>query len=90
MSYPFGVSEGERDYLAANTVHDIMSIALPTTILDNWQEGPKKFEWIGIAEKIEKDSKDIVEKAISNAQEKIKTEEKALPSKNFNPEGFCD
>ena len=89
MSYPFGVSEGERDYLAANTVHDIMSIALPTTILDNWQEGAQKFEWIVIAEKIEKDSKDIVEKAISNAQEKIKTEEKALPSKNFNPEGFC-
>lgn len=88
MSYPFGVSEGERDYLAANTVHDVMSIALPTTILDNWQEGVKKFEWISIAEKIEKDSEDIVEKAISNAQEKIKTEEKAIPSKNFNLEGF--
>jgi hypothetical protein len=88
MSYPFGVSEGERDYLAANTVHDIMSIALPTTILSNWQEGAKKFEWVNIAERIEKDSEDIIEKAISNAQEKIKTEEKALPSKNFNLEGF--
>ena len=88
MSYPFGVSEGERDYLAANTVHDVMSIALPTTILDNWQQGAKKFEWVDIAEKMEKDSEDIVEKAISNAQEKIKTEEKALPSKNFNLEGF--
>jgi hypothetical protein len=61
MSYPFGVSEGERDYLAANTVHDVMSIALPTTVLENWQEGAKKFEWISIAEKIEKDSEDIVE-----------------------------
>src|SRR5215207_3487408 len=88
MSYPFGVSEGERDYLAANTVHDVMSIALPTTILDNWQQGAKKFEWVGISEKIEKDSEDIVEKAISNAQEKITTEEKAFPSKNFNLEGF--
>lgn len=88
MSYPFGVSEGERDYLAANTVHDVMSIALPTTILDNWQEGAKKFEWVDIAEKIEKDSEDIVEKAISNAREKIKTEEKALPSNDFNLEGF--
>ena len=74
MSYPFGVSEGERDYLAANTVHDIMSIALPTTILENWKEGAKKFEWVNVAEKIEKDSQDIVEKAITNAQEKIKTE----------------
>ena len=88
MSYPFGVSEGERDYLAANTVHDIMSIALPTTILENWKEGAKKFEWVNVAEKIEKDSQDIVEKAVSNAQEKIKTEEKAVSSKNFNLEGF--
>ncbi|MGC2563838.1 MAG: hypothetical protein WA326_12620, partial [Nitrososphaeraceae archaeon] len=88
MSYPFGVSEGERDYLAANTVHDIMSIALPTTILENWKERAKKFEWVNVAEKIEKDSQDIVEKAVSNAQEKIKTEEKAVSSKNFNLEGF--
>jgi hypothetical protein len=88
MSYPFGVSEGERDYLAANTVHDIMSIALPTTILCNWQEGAKKFQWVGIAERIEKDSEEIIEKAVSNAQEKIKTEEKAVASKNFNLEGF--
>jgi hypothetical protein len=88
MSYPFGVSEGERDYLAANTVHDIMSIALPTTILENWKEGAKKFEWVNVAEKIEKDSEDIIEKAITNAQEKIKTEEKAVSSKSFNLEGF--
>ena len=88
MSYPFGVSEGERDYLAANTVHDIMSIALPTTILENWKEGAKKFEWVNVAEKIEKDSQDIVDKAITNAQEKIKTEEMAVSSKNFNLEGF--
>jgi hypothetical protein len=88
MSYPFGVSEGERDYLTANTVHDIMSIALPTTILENWQEGAKKFEWINIADRIEKNSEDIIEKAIFNAQEKIKTEEKAVSSKNFDLEGF--
>jgi hypothetical protein len=88
MSYPFGVSEGERDYLAANTVHDIMSIALPTTILDSWKEKAKKFEWISITERIEKDSEDIIEKAISNAQEKIKTEEKAVSYKKFNLEGF--
>jgi hypothetical protein len=37
LSYPFGVVGGERDYLIANTVHDIMSLATPTTILDNWQ-----------------------------------------------------
>jgi hypothetical protein len=65
-----------------------MSIALPTTVLCNWQEGAKKIDWVNIAEKIEKDSEDIIEKAISNAQEKIKTEEKAIFSKNFNLEGF--
>jgi hypothetical protein len=88
MSYPFGVSDGERDYLAANTVHDIMSLALPTTVLENWQEGAKKLELENIARRIEKDSEDIVEKAISNAQEKIKTEEKASLSQNSNLEGF--
>ena len=88
MSYPFGVSEGEKDYLAANTVHDVMSIALPTTILDNWQERTKKFEWESIARRIEKDSEGIIEKAILNAQEKTKTEGKAISSKDFNLEGF--
>jgi len=39
MSYPFGVIGGERDYLIANMVHDIMSLVTPTTILDNWQQG---------------------------------------------------
>jgi hypothetical protein len=39
MSYPFGVACGERDYLIANTVHDIISLASPTTILDNWHQG---------------------------------------------------
>ena len=39
MSYPFGVVGGERDYLIANTVHDITSLVTPTTILDNWQQG---------------------------------------------------
>jgi hypothetical protein len=35
MNYPFGVVGGERDYLVANTVHDVISLASPTTILDN-------------------------------------------------------
>jgi hypothetical protein len=88
MSYPFGVSEGERDYLVANTVHDIMSLALPTTVLDNWHQGAKKEEWESIARTIEKDSESIVEKAIANAKEKIKTEEKASLPQGFNPQGF--
>jgi hypothetical protein len=27
MSYPFGVTGGEQDYLIANTVHDIISLS---------------------------------------------------------------
>jgi hypothetical protein len=37
-SYPFDVVGGERYYLIANTVHDVISITSPTTILDNWQQ----------------------------------------------------
>jgi hypothetical protein len=88
MSYPFGVNEGERDYFAANTVHDVMSLALPTTVLENWHEGAKKLDWESIARRIEKDSEDIVEKAISNAKVKLETEEKASLSQDFNLEGF--
>ncbi len=88
MSYPFGVSEGERDYLAANTTHDIMSLALPTTVLDNWQQGAKKLEWENIARKIEKDSEGIKDMAIANAKEKIETEEKASLPQGFDLEGF--
>jgi hypothetical protein len=39
MGYPFGVVGGERDYLVANTVNDVISLAAPTTILDKWQQG---------------------------------------------------
>jgi len=65
LSYPFGVVGGERDYLIANTVHDIMSLATPTTILDNWQYGVKDFE--AIAGSIIKDSANIIEKCVANA-----------------------
>ncbi|MGC2427721.1 MAG: hypothetical protein WA421_11850 [Nitrososphaeraceae archaeon] len=67
LSYPFGVVGGERDYLIANTVHDIMSLATPTTILDNWQYGVKGFETV--AESIIKDSANIIEKSVANAKD---------------------
>ena len=42
LSYPFGVVRGERDYLVANAVHDIMSIAIHGPILENWVHKPKE------------------------------------------------
>ena len=74
MSYPFGVVGGERDYLIANTVHDIISLSSPTTILDNWQHGKTEIDFEYIAKKIDKDSEGIIEKAIANAKEKARME----------------
>jgi hypothetical protein len=67
MCYPFGVPPGEQDYLIANTVHDIMSLAMPTTILHNWQQDPTDFE--NLAMSIDRDSSTIVENAIQDAKE---------------------
>jgi hypothetical protein len=76
MSYPFGVVGGERDYLVANTVHDVISLAAPTTILDNWQQGKTESDFENIAKSIDRDSQSIVEKAITNAKEKARIEGK--------------
>src|SRR5919205_2140001 len=76
MSYPFGVVGGERDYLIANTVHDIISLASPTTILDNWRQGMTQADFEQIARSIDKDSESIVEKAVTNAKEKARIEGK--------------
>src|SRR6266480_2115715 len=77
MSYPFGVVGGERDYLIANTVHDIMSLVTPTTILDNWQQGAMtEIGFESIARTIDRDSDGIVGNAIANAKDKAKKEGK--------------
>jgi hypothetical protein len=79
MCYPFGVPPGEKDYLVANTVHDIMSLAMPTTVLENWQhEDPTNFE--NIARSIDRDSAAIVEKAIQDAKEVANREGKTIPT----------
>ena len=37
LSYPYGVIRGNKDYLISNTVHDIMSLCIGGTIIENWQ-----------------------------------------------------
>ena len=86
MSYPFGVSGGERDYLIANTVHDIISLASPTTILDNWHQGKTELDFEQIAKSIDKDSEGIVEKGIANAKEKARMEGKTPVLETFDYE----
>ena len=86
MGYPFGVVGGERDYLVANTVHDVISLASPTTILDNWQQGKTEADFERIANSIDKDSQSIVEKAIINSKEKAKMEGKTPVLDTFDYE----
>jgi hypothetical protein len=86
MAYPFGVVGGERDYLVANTVHDIISLASPTTILDNWLQGKTETDYEQIAKAIDKDSEGIVERAIANAKEKARTDGKSDVLETFDYE----
>jgi hypothetical protein len=86
MSYPFGVVGGERDYLIANTVHDIISLASPTTILDNWRQGTTQADFEQIAKSIDQDSEGIAEKAIANAKEKARIEGKTPVLETFDYE----
>jgi hypothetical protein len=86
MNYPFGVVGGERDYLIANTVHDVISLASPTTVLDNWHQGKTEADFEYIAKSIDKDSEGIVEKAIANAKERAKMEGKTPVLETFDYE----
>jgi len=86
MSYPFGVVGGERDYLVANTVHDVISLASPTTILDGWQQGKTQTDFEQIAKSIDKDSEGIVERAIANAKEKASAQGKTPVLETFDYE----
>jgi hypothetical protein len=81
LSNLFGVTRGERDYDIANTIHDIMSLALPSSILSHWNYGSKEFE--NIARTIERDSASIVEQAISDKREWIRREGRIVPE-NFD------
>ena len=86
MSYPFGVVGGERDYLVANTVHDVISLASTTTILDNWQQGKTDTDFENIAKSIDTDSEGIIEESIANAKEKARMEGKTPVLETFDYE----
>lgn len=77
LSYPFGVVRAQRDYVVADTVHDIMSLALPSTILDNWEYGIKNFE--NRARTIERDSAGIVESVMADKKDWVRREGRQVP-----------
>jgi hypothetical protein len=83
LDYPFGVTRAQGDYVVANTVHDIMSLALPSTILNNWQYGLKKEnEYENIVRTIENKSSQIIDLVIAEKLDWVSRENRDLPA-NF-------
>jgi hypothetical protein len=77
LSYPFGVIRGERDYLIANAVHDIMSIAIHGPILENWIH--KSGQYAEVAYKIVRNSSCITEEVIKETKENASKEARKIP-----------
>ena len=67
LDYPFGATRTDKDYLVANTVHDIMSICMSGPILENWHSGLENYEQV--TKKIEKESSEIVNTIIEDTLE---------------------
>ena len=64
LDYPFGATRSDKDYLVANTVHDIMSLCMSGPILENWHSGLENYEQI--AKKIVNESSEIVNTVIKD------------------------
>lgn len=77
LSYPFGVVRGKGDYQVANTAHDVMSLLLPTTILERWQQGTTDIELV--ARTIENDSSSMIDEAITSSREWATSRGKSIP-----------
>ena len=81
LSYPFGVSRAQQDYIVADTVHDIFSLILKDIILDKWEYKNKNFDNIALS--IQKESSAISDSLISYKKEWAKGEGREIPS-NFD------
>ena len=77
LSYPFGVIRGERDYLIANAVHDIMSIAIHGPILENWNHKPGQYA--DVTCNIVRHSSGITEEVIKETKENANKEARKIP-----------
>src|SRR6476659_4045025 len=79
LSYPFGVSRSQQDYIVADTVHDILSLISKDIILEKWEFKTKNFDDIALT--IQKESSEISDSIISFKKEWAKGEGKEIPSK---------
>jgi hypothetical protein len=65
LDYPYGAITSDKDYLIANTVHDIMSLCMGGPIIENWESGPDDCE--SLTKKIVNESNDIVNVILEDA-----------------------
>ena len=72
LDYPFGATRIDRDYLVANTVHDIMSLSMGGPILENWYNGLETYEQI--AKKIVNESSEIIATVIRDTLDRASRE----------------
>ena len=81
LSYPFGAFRAQKDYIVADTVHDIMSLVLKNIVLEKWEYKSKNFEII--SQSIQKEAKETVENIITYKKEWASSEAREIPS-NFD------
>jgi len=60
-------------------VHAVMSLALPNTILNNWQYGLRKNEYENVVRRIKNDSKQIVDDVLAEKLDWVRRENRDLP-----------
>ena len=77
LDYPYGAIRSDKDYLVANTVHDIMSLCVSGPILENWHSGLENYEQLG--EKIVNESSHIVNIIINDTLDGANRENKFVP-----------
>ena len=65
LDYPYGAIRSDKDYLIANTVHEIMSLCMSGPIIENWRYNSKDYE--NLTNKIVSESYNIVNEIINNA-----------------------
>jgi hypothetical protein len=82
LDYPYGAITSDKDYLIANTVHDIMSLCMGGPVIENWQSSPNECQ--DLTRKIVNESREIVNGVMED------TLDVALKENRFVPDDFKD
>jgi hypothetical protein len=82
LDYPYGAITSDKDYLIANTVHDIMSLCMGGPVIENWQSSPNDCQVL--TRKIVNESCEIVNGIMED------TLDIAFKENRFVPDDFKD